>query len=91
MVAPQKRQTTIISTKGQVILPKAIRELRHWPAGTRLTVESTSDGVLLRPAASFPPTSIEEVFGSLAYAGKAKSIEEMDAAVAAEAKRRARD
>ncbi len=90
-MASQKRQTTIISTKGQVILPKAIRDLRHWPAGTRLTVESTSDGVLLKPAAIFPPTSIEEMFGSLAYAGKAKSIEEMDAAVAAEAKRRARD
>ncbi len=91
MVSPQKRQTTIISTKGQVILPKAIRDQRHWPAGMRLTVESTSDGVLLKPAAIFPPTSVEKVFGSLPYAGKAKSIEEMDAAVAAEAKRRARD
>lgn len=91
MAAPQTRQTTIISTKGQVILPKAIRDQRHWPAGMRLTVENTSDGVLLRPAAVFPPTSIDEVFGSLPYAGKAKSVEEMDAAVAAEAKRRARD
>ncbi|WP_454887260.1 AbrB/MazE/SpoVT family DNA-binding domain-containing protein [Sphingomonas oryzagri] len=91
MASPQRQQTTIISTKGQVILPKAIRDLRHWPAGTRLTVESTPDGVLLKPVAIFPPASVEAVFGSLAYAGKAKSIEEMDAAVADEAKRRARD
>lgn len=91
MASPQKRQTTVISTKGQVILPKAIRDQRHWPAGTRLTVESTPEGVLLKPATIFPPMSVAAVFGSLAYAGKAKSIAEMDAAVAAEAKRHARD
>ena len=89
-VAPERLMTTV-STKGQVILPKAIRELRHWPAGTRLTVENTVDGLLLKPAPVFAATSVEAVFGSLAYQGKAKSIEEMDTAVVAEAKRRARD
>ncbi len=83
--------TTVISTKGQVILPKAIREQRRWPAGTRLTVENTADGVLLRPAPMFAATSVDALFGSLAYAGPPKSVEEMDAAVAAEATRRARD
>nr|WP_255696950.1 AbrB/MazE/SpoVT family DNA-binding domain-containing protein [Sandaracinobacteroides sayramensis] len=83
--------TTIVSTKGQVILPKAIRDQRHWSAGTRLSVEDTPDGVLLKPVPIFAPATIDAVFGSLAYAGKAKTIEEMDAAVVAEAKRRARD
>lgn len=83
--------TTIVSTKGQVILPKAVRDLRKWPAGTRLTVENTADGVLLRAAPHFAPTSIEAVFGTLAYDGPPKSIEEMNAAIAGEAKRRARD
>jgi AbrB family looped-hinge helix DNA binding protein len=82
---------TLVSAKGQVILPKAIRDQRHWPAGTRLLVENTPDGVLLRFAAMFPPTSIESVFGSLPYKGKALSVDDMNAAVAAEAKRRARD
>ncbi|WP_398473141.1 AbrB/MazE/SpoVT family DNA-binding domain-containing protein, partial [Tardiphaga sp.] len=31
--------TTLVSTKGQVILPKAIRDQRNWSPGTRLTVE----------------------------------------------------
>lgn len=35
----------------------------------------------------FTPTRIEEVFGSLRYSGAAKTIEEMDTAVLAEAKR----
>ena len=39
----------------------------------------------------FDPTDLDAVFASLSYAGKAKTIEEMDAAVAAEARRRARD
>jgi AbrB family looped-hinge helix DNA binding protein len=37
MAAPQA--TTVVSTKGQVILPKAIRDKRHWQAGTRLEVQ----------------------------------------------------
>ena len=46
--------TTTLSTKGQVILPKPIRRALHWVAGTRLVVESTADGVLLKPEPSFP-------------------------------------
>ena len=44
-----EKPTTVVSTKGQVILPKAIRQRRRWDAGTRLVVEDTPDGVLLRP------------------------------------------
>lgn len=81
--------TTILSTKGQVILPKAIREQLHWGAGTRLTVEHTAEGVLLRPVTTtFAQTRPENVFGCLAYTGRPKSVEQMDAAIAAEAKRR---
>jgi AbrB family looped-hinge helix DNA binding protein len=83
--------TTTVSTKGQVILPKAIRHQRHWDAGTRLVVEDTEDGVLLKAAPLFATTGIDAVFGSLGPVGKAKSIEEMDAAVTAEARRHARD
>ena len=82
--------TTVMSTKGQVILPKAIREQRRWPAGTRLSVEDTEAGVVLKPAPLFATTTVASLFGSLEHGGPAKSIAEMDAAVAAEAKRRAR-
>ena len=80
--------TTTLSTKGQLILPQGVRRARNWGPGTRLVVEETADGVLLRPAAVFAPTKPEEVFGSLTYAGPARTIEDMDAAVAAEARRR---
>lgn len=45
--------TTTVSTKGQVILPKAIRDQRHWPAGTELVVEDTPEGVLAESEARF--------------------------------------
>ena len=87
MSAPE-RLTTTVSTKGQVILPKAIRQARRWEAGTRLTVENTPEGVLLRPEPMFAETRLEEVFGCLAYRGTPKTLEEMEAGVLAEAKRR---
>lgn len=80
--------TTTLSTKGQVILPKAIRSKRHWKAGTRLTVEDTPEGVILKPASPFPETMPEDVFGMLDYKGPSKTIEDMDAAIMDEVKRR---
>ncbi len=80
--------TTTVSTKGQVILPKAIRDEYSWAVGTRLVVEETADGILLRRAATFPPTSSETVFGMLAYTGQPKSLEEMEEGLMAEAARR---
>jgi AbrB family looped-hinge helix DNA binding protein len=80
--------TTTLSTKGRVILPAAIRRRRNWNAGTRLTVEETADGVVLKPAPLFPPTTPEQVFGCLRYQGKPKTLQEMQAGIAEEARRR---
>jgi len=87
MAIPDKLGTTV-STKGQVILPKAIRLKRKWGAGTKLIVEDTPEGVLLKAAPLFPPTRMEDVFGMLKYDGPPVSIEDMDAAIEAEFRRR---
>jgi AbrB family looped-hinge helix DNA binding protein len=87
-MAPAETLTTTVSTKGQIILPKAIRQRRNWAPGTRLVVEETPDGVLLKAAPVFAPTRPEEVAGMLAYRGRAKTLEEMEAAITAEVKRR---
>jgi AbrB family looped-hinge helix DNA binding protein len=87
-MSAKAKLTTRVSTKGQVILPKAIREQRRWLAGTELVVENTPDGVLLKAEPAFAPTRPQDVFGSLPFKGAAKSIAEMNAGIAAEAKRR---
>lgn len=87
-----KKLTTTVSTKGQFILPSAIRQRREWGAGTRLLVEETAEGVLLKPVPAFAETRPEDVFASLPHRGKPKTLEEMEAGVLAEARRRhARD
>ena len=75
------RLTTTVSTKGQVILPKAIRDQRRWENGTRLTVQNTPAGVLLTSDPVFPPTRLENVVGMLKYEGPPVTTAEMDAAV----------
>ena len=86
-MSTSERLTTTLSTKGQVILPKAIRQALHWEAGMRLVVENTPEGVLLKPLPAFVQTRPEDVFGSLACDGAPKSLADMDAGVLAEAKR----
>lgn len=81
-------ETTSLSSKGQVILPKSVREAHRWMPGTRFIVEDAVDGVLLRPIAPFPASTLDEVIGCAGYAGPAKTLEEMEAAIAEGARTR---
>lgn len=81
--------TTTVSTKGQVVLPAALRKRFGWDVGTKLVVEETSQGVLLKGNSPFgPPTRPEDVFGMLKYKGPPISIEDMDKAIEREVRRR---
>jgi len=81
-------KTTRISSKGQVVLPKSLRESKKWQSGTELAVEAVDGGLFLRALQPFPGTTIERVFGCLNYKGKPKSVAEMDRAIAKETRRR---
>lgn len=81
-------ETTKLSSKGQIVLPRSIRAARRLKPGAEFSVEDTAEGILLRPLKPFPPATVDEVFGCLRYPGKAKTLEEMQAAVMAEARRR---
>ena len=80
--------TTIVLTKGQIILPKSIRRELRWEAGTRLVVENTPEGVLLKPARGFAKTRPEDVFGRLACNGPPRTLAAMESGIVAEARRR---
>ena len=81
-------ETTRLSTKGQIVLPRGIRVSRAWGPGTEFTVEETGEGLLLRPKARFPETGLEEVAGCLRSERKSRTPAEMRAAVGREVKRR---
>ncbi len=75
-----KPVVTTLSTKGQLILPKAVRDSRGWTSGDRLVVEERPDGVLLRREARPTPTRLEDVAGMLQhlYNGPPIAVEDMD-------------
>jgi AbrB family looped-hinge helix DNA binding protein len=77
-------ETTRLSSKGQIILPKAVRDLHHWAPGTDFSVEDTGEGVLLRPIRASRPTRLDDLVGSLAVNGAARTPAEMDEAIDAE-------
>jgi AbrB family looped-hinge helix DNA binding protein len=81
-------QPTRLSTKGQLIIPKEIRERHGWTAGVELLVEDRGDSVVLRRAEDVPRTSLEDLVGCAGYKGSARSLEDMEAAIARGARER---
>ncbi len=77
-----------LSSKGQIVLPKKIREKQGWEPGVELDVKEVPEGVLLRPIARTVATSVEDLLGCTGYQGPRKSLADMEAAVRAAAKAR---
>ncbi len=71
-----------LSSKGQVITPKHIRSAYHWEAGQELILIDTGNGILLKPKAPFSESTLSEVAGCLHYEGTAKTVDEMNQAIA---------
>lgn len=73
---------SVLSSKGQIVIPKPLRDAMHWTAGAELSVEPKGDAVVVRLAEK-PwrlPTreELDRVAGCLKYDGPSLSIEEMD-------------
>ena len=83
---------TLMSSKGQVIIPKALREALHWHAGTRLEVKDTADGLLLTPVPPQQkaplPQGLAAIRRRIGYSGPIRSVEDMADAILKEAQRR---
>lgn len=74
-------KTIRLSSKGQIIIPKSIRQTYRWTVGQEFTVEDIGDGVLLRPKAPFPRTTVADAAGCLKYPGPPKTLEDMEDAI----------
>lgn len=74
--------STRLSSKGQVIIPSAVRAAHQWLPGQDLEVIDTPEGVLLRGKRPFPPTELDAVAGMLNYQRPAKTLEEIEEAIA---------
>lgn len=77
---------TIMSAKGQVVIPKGVRDALGLRPGQQLDVTSAAGSVMLRPVAMKSGRSFEEITAEIRklvrYDGPPVSVEEMKAAVA---------
>lgn len=80
---------TRLSTKGQLIIPKEIRDRFGWGPGLEVTLEEGDGFLILRPVAGLAETSLDELIGCAGYHGPRRSLEEMEAAIAQGARERA--
>ena len=74
--------TTRLSSKGKLVLPKAIRDAGGWAEGTEFSVERVPEGVLLRPLRPLPVTRLEDVIGCAGYRGRPRSLADMERGIA---------
>mgnify|MGYP000055270647 FL=1 len=69
--------TTRLSSRGQVVLPKRVREKNRWDPGQEFEIVQTEEGVLLRPRSPFPETTFETVRGRTGYDGPSVSTNQL--------------
>lgn len=79
---------TSLSTKGQIILPKEVRERHRWEPGTVFEIVERGDALLLRPLPRLPETTLDDLLGCTGYRGPTRTLEEMEEAIASEARKR---
>lgn len=82
--------TTRLSSKGQVVIPKSVREAHDWAPGQEFEIVETNGSVILRPKKPFPETTIDEVAGCLDYDGPPVPVEKMHGGYALRKKRERR-
>lgn len=74
--------TLIVSSKGQIVLPAALRRRLALGAGTRLEVLEEVDGLKLRVVRSVPTTDVAELAGMVRARsrGGPRSLQEFEPA-----------
>jgi AbrB family looped-hinge helix DNA binding protein len=63
-------ETVKLSSKGQIVIPKAMRDDMHLPPGTEFVISMTGAGISLVPKTLFPKATGREVRGALARHGR---------------------
>ena len=72
---------TRLSSRGQLVLPKKVRDRLGWAPGTELDVEVNGEAVIVRVRRLRGRTTLDELVGCIPCDGPAVSPAEMDTAV----------
>lgn len=80
---------TTLSSKGQIVIPRQIRQSHGWKPGVRFSIIDEGDEIILKLSSSRKNTVLEDVIGCAGYSGPKKSLADMDAGVLEEARKQA--
>ena len=69
--------TITLSSKGQVVIPKEIRDELHWDAGTELTLVSNASGVTIKAMPKKTGRNLADLIGLLKHDGPPLATEEL--------------
>lgn len=69
--------TMLISTKGQIVLPVAVRRALGLKPGMRVQVKLEGKRALITPAPTGQPASLQDIQALLAYSGPPVAVEDM--------------
>ena len=72
---------TRISSKGQIVIPKLVRERHRWKPGTELAVIDAAGGVRIEALRPGKTLGARDVFGCLQHKGKPLPIDQLTAPV----------
>ena len=70
-----------LSSKGQLVLPKRIRDKRGWNQGSKVEIEEVPGGVLLRLVRDSEPATLDALLGCTGYRGAPRTLAQMEAAI----------
>jgi len=68
-----------MSSKGQIVLPKKLRDRRGLDPGMEVEIEEVPEGVLLRLVKAPAPAALDDLLGCTGYRGPRKTLAEMKA------------
>ena len=69
--------TITLSSKGQVVIPKEIRDELQWKAGVELTLISSPSGITLKAKPKNTGRNLADLIGMLKHDGPPLSTEEL--------------
>lgn len=77
-------ETVKVSSKGQIVIPKSLRETHHIRSGDKFIVTAVGDELRLKPASAGKQSSLKAVAGMLRRTGAKKPTDkQIEARIAA--------
>ena len=77
-----------LSTKGQIVIPRELRQRHRLVPGASFEIESDGENIVLRQLPEVRATTLGELVGCTGYRGPRRSLADMERAIARGARER---